>query len=52
MTAFAAGDDPEGIPDSVTDPFGGSEQEYEDTFILLERLIARALQRLEIIVAP
>lgn len=52
LTAFAAGDDPEGIPDSVTDPFGGSEQEYEDTFILLERLIARALQRLEIIVAP
>jgi protein-tyrosine phosphatase len=52
LTAFAAGDDPEGMPASVADPFGGSDQEYEDTFILLERLIARALQRLEMIVAP
>jgi protein-tyrosine-phosphatase len=52
LTAFAAADDPEGIPDSVTDPFGGSDQEYEDTFVLLERLIARTLHRLEIIVAP
>ena len=52
LTAFAAGDDPEGVPDAVADPFGGSDQEYEDTFTLLERLIARALHRLEIIVAP
>jgi protein-tyrosine phosphatase len=52
LTAFAAGDDPDGIPDSVADPFGGSDDEYEATFILLERLIERALHRLEPIVAP
>jgi len=52
LTAFAAGDDPQGVPDAVADPFGGSDQEYEDTFTLLERLIARALHRLESIVAP
>lgn len=52
LTAFAAGNDPEGVPDSVTDPFGGSLEEYEETFTLLERLVARALHRLEPIVAP
>jgi protein-tyrosine phosphatase len=52
LTAFAAGDDPEGVPEAVTDPFGGSDDEYEATFTLLERLIERALHRLEPIVAP
>lgn len=52
LTAFAAGVDPQGIPDSVTDPFGGSDREYEATFDLLERIIERALYRLEAIVAP
>jgi protein-tyrosine phosphatase len=52
LTAFAAGDDPDGIPASVADPFGGSDDEYEATFTLLERLIERALRRLEPIVAP
>lgn len=52
LTAFAAGDDPTDVPDSVTDPFGGSDDEYEATFTLLERLVARALHRLEPIVAP
>jgi protein-tyrosine phosphatase len=52
LTAFAAGDDPTGVPASVLDPFGGSDEEYEATFILLERLVERALHRLEPTVAP
>jgi protein arginine phosphatase len=52
LTAFAAEADPADVPDSVIDPFGGSDEEYEATFTLLERLVERALHRLEPIVAP
>lgn len=52
LTAFAAAEDPEGVPDSVYDPFGGSDQDYEDTYLLLEILVERALRRLAPIVAP
>lgn len=52
LTGFAAGDDPEGVPPSVPDPFGGSDEEYEATFVLLERLVERTLDRLAPIVAP
>lgn len=52
LTSFAAGEDPEGIPDSVQDPFGGSDEEYEQTFLLLERLVDRSLRRLQPILAP
>jgi protein arginine phosphatase len=52
LTDFAAGDDSRDVPEAVTDPFGGSDEEYEETFLLLERLVGRALHRLEPIVAP
>ena len=52
LTAFAAGEDPEGVPDSVTDPFGQGDEEYERTFVLLDTLVKRALRRLEPVFAP
>lgn len=47
LTSFAAGDDPEGVPESVPDPFGGANEEYEAMFRLMEMLVERALNRLE-----
>jgi len=52
LTDFAAGEDPEGVPDSVLDPFGGPDAVYRETFELLERLVDRALRRLEPILSP
>lgn len=52
LTSFAAVVDPTDIPPSVPDPFGGPDESYEATFSLLERLIARALQRLAPMLAP
>ncbi len=52
LTSFAAGEGPQGVPESVRDPFGGSDEEYEETFRLLERLVEQALRRLEPILAP
>ncbi len=52
LTGFAAGDDLDGVPDSVYDPFGGADEEYETTYRLLDMLVERTLRRLEPIVAP
>ena len=52
LTAFAAEEDPEGVPASVLDPFGGPDEVYRQTFELLERLVDRALRRLEPILSP
>lgn len=52
ITSFAAQEDPEGLPESVPDPFGGSDETYRETLELLERLVDRSLRRLEPIVAP
>jgi len=52
LTAFAAGDDPAGALSAVPDPFGGSDEEYETTFTLLEELVERTLLRLAPILAP
>lgn len=52
LSSFAAGENPEGVPPSVPDPFGGSDEEYEATFVLLERLVERALDRLAPILSP
>lgn len=52
LTSFAAGEDPDGVPDSVLDPFGGPDEEYEATYLLLEMLVERALRRLAPIVSP
>lgn len=52
ITDLAAAQDPEGVPESVVDPFGGSDREYEATFVLLERLVDRVLDRVAQVVAP
>lgn len=52
ITEVAAAEDPEGIPESVVDPFGGSDREYEATYELLERLVDRVLERVGRVVAP
>jgi hypothetical protein len=36
----------------IPDPFGGDDQDYEDTYLMLEELIPKALRRLEPILAP
>jgi protein-tyrosine-phosphatase len=47
LTSYAGGhpDDPREV--SIPDPIGGSDDEYEQTFELLERLIERVLARLQ-----
>jgi protein-tyrosine-phosphatase len=52
ITAFAAEEDPDGIPASVPDPFGGPDEVYVATLELLERLVDRMLRRLEPTIAP
>lgn len=47
---FAAGEDGAGSP--VSDPYGGPEPVYEETFRELERLIADSLDRLAPILHP
>ena len=51
LTAFAAEDGGD-APDGVPDPIGGPDEEYEQTFAVLEELVARALARLEPVVKP
>jgi protein-tyrosine-phosphatase len=52
LTSFAAGHDPVGVPNAVMDPFGGSDEVYEATFQLLDRLVRLTLERLAAVVAP
>ncbi len=52
ITDFAAQEDPTGIPESIVDPIGGDEAEYEETYRVLELVVRRVLTRLEPIVAP
>jgi len=52
ITEFAAQEDPTGLPDSVVDPIGGDDAEYEETYRVLEIAVESALARLEPIVAP
>lgn len=47
---FAAGEEGMGRP--VSDPFGGSEQRYEETFRELEGLVSAALDRLTPLIRP
>ena len=47
LTSYAGGH-PEGFPrTSVPDPVGGPDEEYEETFQLLNDLIERVLERLQ-----
>jgi protein-tyrosine-phosphatase len=52
LTDFAAAVEPGGVPASVPDPFGGPDEAYEATYVLLELLVERALQRLAPILSP
>jgi protein-tyrosine phosphatase len=52
LTTFAAGADPQGVPDFVSDPVGGSDEDYEETYVLLDRLVDLTLRRLRPVVAP
>jgi protein-tyrosine-phosphatase len=47
LTSYAGGH-PDGFPaTSVPDPIGGTDEDYEETFQLLEGLIQRVLERLQ-----
>jgi protein-tyrosine phosphatase len=53
LTAFAEGEEAEGAEgDGIPDPFGGDDEAYEATYQALEGIVAKALRRLEPIVAP
>ena len=54
LDAFAQGDegDEEGTTAGVPDPFGGDDQDYEETYQTLEELVGKVLRRLEPILAP
>jgi hypothetical protein len=52
ITTFAAGADLEGVPDFVSDPVGGTDEDYEETYVLLDRLVDLTLRRLRPVVAP
>lgn len=51
ITSFAAGEDADPVG-GVPDPIGGPDEEYQQTFDVLDELIARALARLEPVVNP
>ena len=52
LTAFASATDAEGVPESVSDPVGGTDEDYEETYVLLDMLVERSLRRLRPVVAP
>jgi protein-tyrosine phosphatase len=53
LTSFAEGDEAEGAEGAgVPDPFGGDDEAYERAYESLDRLVGRALRRLEPILAP
>lgn len=47
LTSYAGGHPTDAREVSIPDPVGGPDEEYEDTFVLLEHLIERVLARLE-----
>jgi len=47
LTSYAGGH-PDGFPAlAIPDPVGGPDEEYEETFQLLQRLVERVLERLQ-----
>jgi len=52
LGAMAAGGEEVGEGGDVPDPFGEGQAVYEETFQVLEEMVARVLDRLEPIVAP
>lgn len=51
ITTFAAGEDGEDLG-GVPDPIGGPDEEYAETYRVLERLIEASLARLEPVLSP
>ncbi len=47
LTSYAGGHPTDAREVSIPDPVGGPDEEYEDTFLLLETLIEKLLARLE-----
>ena len=47
LTSYAGGHPTDAREVSIPDPVGGPDEEYEETFVLLEKLIERVLARLE-----
>jgi protein-tyrosine-phosphatase len=47
LTSFAGGHPTDAREVSIPDPVGGPDEEYEETFVLLEKLIEKVLARLE-----
>ena len=52
LGAYAAGGEGVSGGGAVPDPFGGSDAEYEETFMLLEALVQEALRRIAPMVEP
>jgi protein-tyrosine-phosphatase len=52
VTSFAGGRDAGEMADSVPDPYGGGDEDYEESFRLLQGLVDRVLRRLAPILAP
>ena len=51
LTSYAGGlEDGSGV--AIPDPIGGSDEEYMETFQLLDDLIGRVLERLHPVIAP
>jgi protein-tyrosine phosphatase len=51
LTSYAGGLD-DGSAVSIPDPIGGPDEEYEETFRVLDELIGRVLTRLETVLTP
>jgi protein-tyrosine-phosphatase len=51
LTSYAGGHPDDAREVSIPDPIGGPDEEYEETYRLLEKLIERVLARLEPVVS-
>lgn len=51
LDAFARGEE-EAVGGGVPDPFGGDDEAYATTFLVLEELVRKAVRRLEPILSP
>jgi protein-tyrosine-phosphatase len=52
LTAYARGPEQADTAWSIPDPVGGPDEEYEETFRLLEELVAGVMSRLEPVLTP
>lgn len=52
LTSYAGGRGEDPFDASIPDPIGGSDEEYEETFRLLQEMILRAMDRLQPALSP